>query len=237
MKFNRPNDPAITPAEMAYYQTPATAPSTWRADLARIGIVSGVAFVLGTFATGTAVIFWRSWQTVGVGMWLTVLLSLVPLAVYAIRTYTDVSARHALDQARMYAEHDALRAEHDALLTAIDTNDDGKADAAEVEAFVNYVRRLHRGEPSTAAYAQQKAGIAGPDWTDYKNWLVSKGYANIVARRGGEGFALKPSVLRTPWPKLEQQLRQRVTAGLADGLTINDTRKTSPADRVSTLDD
>ena len=90
MKFNRPNDPAITPAEMAYYQTPATAPSTWRADLARIGIVSGVAFVLGTFATGTAVIFWRSWQTVGVGMWLTVLLSLVPLAVYAIRTYTDL---------------------------------------------------------------------------------------------------------------------------------------------------
>ena len=229
MKRDAPALP-VPPEQMAYYQTPATAPSTWRADLARIGIVSGVAFVLGTFATGTAVIFWRSWQTVGVGMWLTVLLSLVPLAVYAIRTYTDVSARHALDQARMHAEHDAL-------LTAIDTNDDGKADAAEVEAFVNYVRRLHRGEPSTAAYAQQKAGIAGPDWTDYKNWLVSKGYANIVARRGGEGFALKPSVLRTPWPKLEQQLRQRVTAGLADGLTINDTRKTSPADRVSTLDD
>ncbi len=228
MKLHR--DAATTPAEMAYYQTPATAPSTWRADLARIGIVSGVAFVLGTFATGTAVIFWRSWQTVGVGMWLTVLLSLVPLAVYAVRTYTDVSARHALDQARMYAEHDAL-------LTAIDTNDDGTADAAEVEAFVNYVRRLHRGDPSTAAYAQQKAGIAGPDWTDYKNWLIAKGYADPIRRRGGSGFVLKPSVLKTPWPKLEQQLRQRVTAGLADGLTINDTRKTSPADRVSTLDD
>ena len=229
MKLHR--DAATTPAEMAYYQTPPTERSTWRADLGKIGIASAIVGIIGTFLVISLYLLTRDLRIVGAGIWLTGLVIVGYLAWYGLQLHQDVSARNRLDRARMRAEQDALT------MTAIDTNDDGKADAAEVEAFVNYVRRLHRGEPSTAAYAQQKAGIAGPDWTDYKNWLVGKGYANIVARRGGEGFALKPSVFRTPWPKLEQQLRARVQAGLGDGLTITDTRSRGPIDRVSTLED
>mgnify|MGYP001013520859 CR=1 FL=1 len=228
MKRDAPALP-IPPEQMAYYQTPATPPSTWRAELARIGLVCGAMLVAGAFVTGTSVILWRSWQTVGIGAWLTGLLIVGYLAWYAWRVHGDVRARRDLDLARMYAEHDAL-------LTAVDTNDDGQADANEVDTFVNYVGRLHRGEVTTSAHAQS-VGIAGPDWQDYRDWLIAKGYAYPVGKRGGKGFALKPSVLRTPWPKLEAQLRQRVTASLADGLTITDTRKPAPADRVSTLDD
>ena len=226
MKRDAPALP-IPPEQMAYYQTPATAPSTWRADLARIGIVCALMFVVGAFVTGTAVYFWRSWATVGVGLWATGLAIVGYLLWYGWRVHCDVNARQQLDLARMQTEHAAL-------LTAIDTNDDGTADAAEVEAFVNYVERLHAGRPTTAKYAADSMKIAGPDWTDYKDWLIAKGYANAVRRRGGEGFVLKPSVLRTPWPKLEQQLRQRVQAGLVDGLTVNDARRID-ADAVSTL--
>lgn len=217
--------PPVSPETMAYYQTPPTARSTWREDLARIGIVSGVVFVLGAFATGTSVIFWRSWETVGVGLWLTVLLALVPLVVYAVRTHNDVTARHNLDLARMYAEQEAL------LTSYLDTNDDGSVKDAEIDRFVEYARRLHRGEPTTAAHAQQSMSIAGPDWTDYKDALIGYGYAHPVARKGGQGFVLKPSVLRTPWPKLEKTMRERVKLGL--GLT-NDTRSFDPT-AVSTL--
>ena len=225
MKFHRDAAQTIAPEAMAYYQTPATAPSTWRADLARIGVVCGVVFVAGAFATGTAVIFWRSWQTVGVGLWLTALLTLAPLAVYAVRTYNDVSARHNLDLARMYAEHEAL------LTSKLDVDEDGAVKDAEIDRFVEYARRLHRGEPTTAAHAQQACGIAGPDWQDYRDALIGYGYAHPVGRRGGKGFALKPSVLRTPWPKLERAMRERVKLGLglaAEGRTFD-------ADAVSTL--
>ena len=223
--------PAAIPApDLAYYQTPAPAASTWRAELARIGLVCGAMFVAGAFVTGTSVILWRSWQTIGVGMWVTGLAIVGYLAWYAYRVHGDVRARHDLDLARMYAEHDAL-------LTAVDTNDDGQADANEVEAFIGYIRRLHRGEATTAAHAQS-VGIAGPDWQDYRDWLIAKGYAYPVARRGGTGFALKPSVLRTPWPKLERDLRARVQAGLGDGMTINIAPPSrGPIERVSTLDD
>lgn len=229
MKRDAPALP-IPPEQMAYYQTPATPPSTWRAELARIGLVCGAMFVAGAFVTGTSVILWRSWQTIGVGMWVTGLLIVGYLAWYAWRVHSDVRARHDLDLARMYAEHDAL-------LTAVDTNNDGKADTNEIDTFINYVRRLHRGESTTAAHAQTTMGIAGPDWQDYKDWLIAKGYAHPVKRRGGTGFALKPSVLRTPWPKLEQQLRQRVQAGLGSGLVINGAPAAySRPDAVSTLD-
>ena len=216
-------------ADLAYYQTPATPPSTWRAELARIGLVCGAMFVAGAFVTGTSVILWRSWQTVGVGMWVTGLLIVGYLVWYAWRVHSDVRARHDLDLARMITEHDAL-------LTAVDTNDDGQADASEVDAFIGYIRRLHMGAQTTASYAQS-VGIAGPDWQDYRDWLIAKGYAYSVARRGGTGFALKPSVLRTPWPKLEQQLRQRVQAGLGNGLVINGAPiSRGPTDAISTLD-
>lgn len=228
MKRDAPALP-IPPEQMAYYQTPATPPSTWRAELARIGLVCGAMFVAGAFVTGTSVILWRSWQTVGIGAWLTGLLIVGYLAWYAWRVHGDVRARRDLDLARMYAEHDAL-------LTAVDTNDDGQADANEVDTFVNYVGRLHRGEVTTSAHAQS-VGIAGPDWQDYRDWLIAKGYAYPVGKRGGKGFALKPSVLRTPWPKLEAQLRQRVQAGLGDGLAINGAPAAySRLDAVSTLD-
>ena len=228
MKRDAPALP-VPPAEMAYYQTPATPPSTWRAELARIALVCGAMFVAGAFVTGTSVILWRSWQTVGVGMWVTGLLIVGYLAWYAYRVHSDVRARHDLDLARMMAEHDAL-------LTAVDTNDDGQADASEVDAFIGYIRRLHMGAQTTASYAQS-VGIAGPDWQDYRDWLIAKGYAYSVARRGGTGFALKPSVLRTPWPKLEQQLRQRVQAGLGNGLVINGAPiSRGPTDAISTLD-
>ena len=226
MKRDAPALP-IPPEQMAYYQTPATPPSTWRAELARIGLVCGAMFVAGAFVTGTSVILWRSWQTVGVGAWLTGLAIVGYLAWYAWRVHSDVRARHDLDLARMYAEQDAL--------TAFDLNDDGKADANEIDTFVNYVRRLCPpiSAPTTAA-AAQGMGIAGPDWQDYRDWLIAKGYAYPVGKRGGKGFALKPSVLRTPGPKLEAQLRQRVQAGLVDGLTVNDARRID-ADAVSTL--
>ena len=222
--------PAVIPAEqMAYYQTPATPPSTWRAELARIGLVCGAMFVAGAFVTGTSVLLWRSWQTVGVGMWITGVLIVAYLIWYAWRVHSDVRARHDLDLARMMAEHDAL-------LTAVDTNNDGKADTNEIDTFVNYVGRLHRGEVTTSAHAQS-VGIAGPDWQDYRDWLIAKGYAYPVARRGGTGFALKPSVLRTPWPKLEAQLRQRVQAGLGNGMVINGAPiSRGPTDAISTLD-
>lgn len=185
---------------------------------------------LRELAAGTSVILWRSWQTVGVGAWLTGLAIVGYLAWYAWRVHSDVRARHDLDLARMITEHDAL-------LTAVDTNDDGQADASEVDAFIGYIRRLHMGAQTTASYAQS-VGIAGPDWQDYRDWLIAKGYAYSVARRGGTGFALKPSVLRTPWPKLEQQLRQRVQAGLGSGLVINGAPiSRGPIERVSTLDD
>ena len=223
--------PAVIPAEqMAYYQTPATPPSTWRAELARIGLVCGAMFVAGAFVTGTSVLLWRSWQTVGVGMWITGVLIVAYLIWYAWRVHSDVRARHDLDLARMMAEHDAL-------LTAVDTNNDGKADTNEIDTFVNYVGRLHRGEVTTSAHAQS-VGIAGPDWQDYRDWLIAKGYAYPVGKRGGKGFALKPSVLRTPWPKLEAQLRQRVQAGLVGGMVINGAPAASfRGDAVSTLSD
>ena len=212
------------------YQTPPTQATPWRNELARVGIVAGVMFVIGAFLTGTSVILWRSWDTVAAGAWLTGLAIVSYGAWYAYGLHADNTARRRLDLARMQAEHDAL--------TMLDTNDDGKADDTEVETFVNYVRRLHRGEATTAANAQATMGIAGPDWQNYRTWLVSHGYATLVARRGGAGFALKPSVLRTPWPKLEQQLRQRVHASLGDELVINDVPRTRPsAERVSTLDD
>ena len=223
---------APIPAEaLAYYQTPATPPSTWRAEIGRVGMVCGVTFVAGAFLTGTSVILWRSWQTVGVGAWLTGLAIVAYLLWYAWRVHSDVSARHNLDLARMYAEQDALY--------AVDINRDGKADVSEIDAMINYVRRLREfGEPTTSRHAQQTHSIDGPTWTRYKNWLIRNGYANQVNRRGGAGFALKPSVMRTPWPRLEQQLRQRLLAGLGDGMTINDAppprRQT---ERVSTLDD
>lgn len=227
MKFHRDAAPTIAPEAMAYYQTPATAPSTWRADLARIGIVSGVVFVLGAFATGTSVIFWRSWETVGIGLWLTVLLALAPLAWYALRTYNDVSARHALDLARMDAEREALFANY------LDTDDDGQVKQPEIDRFVEYARKLHHppGAPTTAAYAQT-LGISGPDWQDYRDALIGYGYAHTVRNRGGQGFRLNDSVLRTPWPKMEQELRKRVRLGL--GLTVTDSRQFDP-DAVSTL--
>ena len=231
MKRDAPALP-VPPAEMAYYQTPATPPSTWRAELARIGLVCGAMLVAGAFVTGTSVILWRSWQTVGIGAWLTGLLIVGYLAWYAWRVHGDVRARRDLDLARMYAEHDAL-------LTAVDTNDDGQADANEIDTFVNYVRRLCPpiSAPTTAA-AAQGMGIAGPDWQDYRDWLIAKGYAYPVGKRGGKGFALKPSVLRTPWPKLEAQLRQRVQAGLVGGMVINGAPAASfRGDAVSTLSD
>lgn len=209
---------------MAPYQTPATAPSTWRADLARIGIVCGLVFVIGAFATGTAVLLWQSWQTVGIGLWLTGLVIVGYLAWYAWSIHSDVSARNRLDRARMRAEHDAL--------TTVDLNQDGKADASEVDAFVRYVERIHRpGASTTADFAQKHCGVTGPDWTRYKRWLIRNGYADQVRRRGGDGFVLKPSVLKTPWPKMEQELRKRVRLGLglaADGRTFD-------PDDVSTL--
>lgn len=227
MKFHRDAAPTVPAEAMAYYQTPATAPSTWRADLARIGIVSGVVFVLGAFATGTSVIFWRSWETVGIGLWLTVLLALAPLAIYAVRTYNDIAARHALDLARMDAEREAL------LTNYLDTNDDGKVKDAEIDRFIEYARRLHHppGAPTTAAYAQT-LGISGPDWQDYRDALIGYGYAHTVRNRGGQGFRLNDSVLRTPWPKLEKAMRERVRLGL--GLTVTDSRQFDPED-VSTL--
>lgn len=221
--------PSIPAEAMAYYQTPPTQAQPWKNELARVGMVAGTMFVAGAFVTGTSVILWRSWQTVGIGAWLTGLLIVGYLAWYAWRVHSDVRARHDLDLARMMAEHDAL-------LTAVDSNDDGQADANEVEAFIGYIHRLHMGAQTTAAYAQS-VGIAGPDWQDYRDWLIAKGYAYSVARRGGTGFALKPSVLRTPWPKLEQQLRQRVQAGLGSGLVINGAPTASfRGDAVSTLD-
>lgn len=226
--FHRDAAQPITPQEMAYYQTPATERSTWRADLARIGIVSGVVFVLGAFATGTSVIFWRSWETVGIGLWLTVLLALAPLAIYAVRTYNDIAARHNLDLARMAAEREALFAKY------LDTDDDGAVKQPEIDRFVEYARRLHRGEPTTAAHAQAVMSIAGPDWQDYRDALIGYGYAHTVRNRGGQGFRLNDSVLRTPWPKLEKAMRERVKLGL--GLTVTDSRQFDP-EAVSTLRD
>ena len=222
---------APIPAEtMAYYQTPATQVQPWRAELARIGVVAGTMFVVGAFLTGTSVILWRSWQVVGIGAWLTGLAIVAYLLWYAWRVHSDVSARHNLDLARMYAEQGALY--------AVDVNQDGQADQGEIDTLINYVRRLHRGESTTASYAQATMGIAGPDWQDYRTWLVSHGYANPVNRRGGTGFALKPSVLRTPWPKLERDLRQKVQAGLGSGMAINIAPPSrGPIERVSTLDD
>lgn len=228
MKLHR--DAATTPAEMAYYQTPATAPSTWRADLARIGIVVGLFSIVAVFVLISAYILFRDMQIVGIMVWLMVMAIMGYLAWYALGIHNDVAARQRLDRARIYAEIDAL--------TTFDTNQDGTADNAEVDAFINYMERIHRpGASTTADFAQKYCKVTGPDWTRYKRWLIRNGYADQVRRRGGDGFVLKPSVVSTPWPKLEAQLRQRVTAGLADGLTINDTRKPSPTDRVSTLDD
>lgn len=220
---------APLPAEaMAYYQTPRTQEQPWRNELARVGIVAGVMFVAGAFVTGTAVIFWRSWDTVAAGAWLTGLAIVAYIAFYAYGLHTDSTARRRLDLARMDAEHAALQ--------MLDTNADGKADDSEVETFIAYVMRLHRGERSTAASAQAQ-GVAGPEWTRYKDWLIANGYANPVQRRGGTGFALKPSVMRTPWPKLEQNLRRKVQAGLGAGLVINDARPSRSAEPVSSLDD
>lgn len=210
------------------YQTPPTQAQPWHNELARVGMVAGTMFVVGAFLTGTAVIVWRSWETVGVGLWLTVLAIVAYIAYYAYRIHSDVSARHALDMARMCAEQDAL--------TMLDTNADGKADDGEVEAFINYVRRVQRGERSTAAHAQAQ-GVAGPEWTRYKDWLIRNGYADPVQRRGGQGFVLKPSVMRTPWPKLERDLRSRVQAGLGSGLVINDARPGRNPEPVSSLED
>lgn len=215
--------------EVMAYQTPPTQATPWRNELARVGIVAGVMFVIGAFLTGTCVIVWRSWDTVAAGAWLTLLAVFSYLAWYAYNLHADNTARRRLDLARMDAERAAL--------TMLDTNADGQADAGEVETFVNYVRRVHRGERSTAAHAQAQ-GIAGPDWTRYKDWLIAQGYANPVQRRGGTGYTLKPSVLRTPWPKLERDLRQRVQAGLGSGLVINGARPAGrQTERVSSLDD
>lgn len=228
MKLHR--DATITPAEMAYYQTPATAPSTWRADLARIGIISGIVGIAGLFLVVSLYLLTRDLRIVGAGIWLTGLAIVAYLLWYGAQSHLDLTARQRLDRARMYAEEDAL--------AAFDTNQDGKVDASEVDAFIAYVERIHRpGTPTTAAYAQQQMGIAGPAWTGYKDWLIRNGYADPVRRRGGDGFVLKPSVLKTPWPKLEAQLRKRKESGQGDGLKITDFRKAGPIDRVSTLDD
>lgn len=239
MTFNRPASASRIPSaalqaqpqpsELAYYQTPPTPEVTWRADLARVGVVAGVAGGVGVFATLTAAVFWPSWTTIAIGGWCSILLAILPFGVHAARIFIDVSERHRLDRARMNAEHKAL-------VGALDTDQSGKVDDAEIEAFISYVRAIHRSAPTTASYAQAKHGIPGPAWQQHRNWLIKNGYALAVARRGGEGYVLKPSVRRTPWPKIEQGLRQRLLAGLsapADGLRITDAG--GPIEAVSTL--
>lgn len=240
MKFNRPIAPASRippavigaqpqPSELAYYQTPPTPEVDWRQELARVAVVAGVAGGIGLFASVTAIIIWPTWTTVAIGGWFSILLAIFPFGVHAVRISIDIRERHRLDRARMNAEHKAL-------VGALDTDQSGKVDDAEVQAFIDYVRAIHRGAPTTASYAQAKHGIPGSAWQSYRNWLIKNGYALPVARRGGEGFVLKPSVRRTPWPRIENALRQHLLAGLGapdEDLRIIDAG--GPIDAVSSL--
>lgn len=227
MKLHRDAAPAIAPEAMTYYQTPATAPSTWRADLIKIGINAGIVGVVGIFLVISLYLLTKDLQIVGAGIWLTGLAIVGYLVWYAWGNHTDMQARRNLDLARMYAEQEALYA------GKLDVDDDGAVKQPEIDRFVEYARRLHHppGAPTTAAYAQT-LGISGPDWQDYRDALIGYGYAHTVKNRGGPGFRLNDSVLRTPWPKLEKAMRERVRLGL--GLTVTDSRNFDPED-VSTL--
>lgn len=238
MKFT-PNAPPLSPGEARrivdagrpaeLYQTPPTPEVDWRQELARVGVVAGVAGGVGVFATVTAaLLFGAAIETTKFFVWGTFLLALLPFVVHAASIAVDIASRWKLDQARMSSERRSL-------IETFDTDASGRVDDAEIKAFVDYVRALHRGERTTSNHAQERHGVAGSTWQGYKDWLVKHGYAVPANRRGGVGFELKPSVRATPWRKIEASIRRRLESSGELGNVELPFDDGGPIDTVSTL--
>lgn len=239
MKFT-PNAVPLSPGEARkivdagrpseLYQTPPTVEVDWRQELARVGVISAVAFVIGLFATFTALLFGATFEVAKFVLWGTFLLALLPFVVHAVSIAVDIASRFKLDQARMGSERRSL-------LETFDTDKSGRVDDAEIKAFIDYVRALHRGERTTSNHAQERHGVAGSTWQGYKDWLIKHGYAVPANRRGGVGFELKPSVRATPWRKIEASLRRRLESNAGFDGDVSAFDDGGPIETVSTLRD
>lgn len=147
------------------------------------------------------------WATVGAALWLAAGFALLPLVALGWLYYENITDRHMLDRDRVMAERRML-----AVRAGLDTDGDRKLEDAEMQAFLDYAKRLHIGNPTTADYASKELHIPAPTWQKYRNVLITIGLAYPERKRGGKGFSLLDAVIARPWYEIEQHIRKE--AGL-----------------------
>lgn len=154
-----------------------------------------------------AVFLAPGWATVGAVALAAAAGAMLPLIVLACLYLENMLDRHLLDRDRIMAERRMLTVRFD-----LDTDGDKQLEDAEMQAFLDYVKRLHVGRPTTADYASRELHIPAPTWQKYRNVLITIGLAHSERKRGGKGFTLLPAVIARPWSEIEQHIRKE--AGL-----------------------